>query len=94
VPNHQPSPKISREIPIPVGHAGQTAADLVLVHQIRTIDLGGSGPSRSADGPQALTLPGIRRQVRRALAHHLGLDVLSAADGAGRVTAATTKSNG
>ena len=33
------APKYPGEVPIPAGHAGQTKDGLILVHQLRTIDL-------------------------------------------------------
>ena len=75
-------PKYPGEIAIPAGHAGQTLDGLVLVHQIRTIDLRRVRAFEVGGEPQAVTDPGIRRLIRRALAHHLGLDVPAGADGA------------
>jgi mRNA interferase MazF len=74
--------KYPGEIPIPAGHAGQTVDGLVLVHQIRTIDLRRVTAFEVEGQPQTVSDPGVRRSVRRALAHHLGLDVPAAADGA------------
>jgi mRNA interferase MazF len=74
--------KYPGEVPIPVGHAGQTLPGLVLVHQIRTIDIRRFTAFHVGGRAQFVTDPGIRRSVRRALAHHLGLDVPAAADGA------------
>jgi mRNA interferase MazF len=75
-------PKYPGEIPIPAGHAGQTLDGLVLVHQLRTIDLRRVTAFEVGGVPQVLTDPGLRRAVRTALAHHLGLDIPAAADGA------------
>jgi mRNA interferase MazF len=75
-------PKYPGEVAIPAGHAGQTVDGLVLVHQVRTIDLRRVAAFEVGGQPQVVTDPGIRRSVRRALAHHLGLDIPAAADGA------------
>jgi mRNA interferase MazF len=75
-------PKYPGEIAIPAGHAGQTLDGLVLVHQIRTVDLRRVRAFEVGGESQTVTDPGIRRLVRRALAHHLGLDVSAGADGA------------
>ena len=75
-------PKYPGEIAIPVGHAGQTRDGLVLTHQIRTVDLR-RVTSLVVDGmPALVTDPAIRRSVRAAIAHHLGLDLPAASDGA------------
>ena len=66
------------EVAIPVGTAGQTRPGLILCHQVRTISLElvvGAPDGRLAD-------PGLRRAVRLALAHHLGLDTTDVGDGA------------
>ena len=75
-------PKYPGEIPIPAGHAGQTRDGLILVHQVRTIDLRRVTAYRLGGVEQVVTEPGVRRAVRSALAHHLGLDLPAAADGA------------
>ena len=75
-------PKYPGEVSIPAGHAGQTLDGLILAHQVRTIDLRRVTVAATADVAQQVTDPGIRRDVRRALAHHLGLDLPAAADGA------------
>jgi mRNA interferase MazF len=75
-------PKYPGEIAIPAGHAGQTKDGLVLVHQVRTIDLG-QATAFAIDGRvQYVTDPGTRIAVRDALAHHLGLDLPASSDGA------------
>ena len=66
------------EVAIPVGAAGQTRPGLILCHQVRTIALErvvGAPDGRLAD-------PRLRRAVRLALAHHLGLDIPAVGDGA------------
>lgn len=66
------------EVAIPAGTAGQTRSGVILCQQLRTISL-----ERVAGAPDGrLTDPGLRRAVRLALAHHLGLDVPAVGDGA------------
>jgi mRNA interferase MazF len=74
--------KYPGEVAVPSGHAGQTLDGVILVHQVRTIDLRRVSAFAIGGVAQQVTDPGIRRDVRRALAHHLGLDVPAAADGA------------
>ena len=74
--------KYPGEVAVPSGHAGQTLDGVILVHQIRTIDLRRVSAVAIGGVAQQVTDPGIRRDVRRALAHHLGLDIPAAADGA------------
>lgn len=76
-------PKYPGEVAVPVGHAGQTLDGVILVHQVRTIDLRRVTAATVGGVAQQVTDPAIRRDVRRALAHHLGLDLPAAADGAG-----------
>jgi len=76
------TPKYPGEVPMPAGHAGQTLDGAILVHQVRTIDLRRVTALAIGGVSQQVTDPTIRREVRRALAHHLGLDVPAAADGA------------
>ena len=75
-------PKYPGEVPIPAGMAGQTLDGLVLTHQIRTIDLRRVTALEIGGRAQVLEDGVIRRQVRGALAHQLGLDVPAALDGA------------
>jgi len=75
-------PKYPGEVAIPAGHAGQTVDGLVLVHQLRTIDLRRISAFEVGGQPQSVSNPELRRSIRRALAHHLGLDIPAAADGA------------
>lgn len=72
------------EVPIPSGEAGQTKDGVVLCHQPRTISLRRITASQlvAGGGVRYLTDPEIRRSVRDALSHHLGLDIPSIADGA------------
>ena len=74
--------KYPGEVAVPSGHAGQTLDGVILVHHIRTIDLRRVSAFAIGGVAQQVTDPGIRGDVRRALAHHLGLDVPAAADGA------------
>jgi mRNA interferase MazF len=76
------APKYPGEIPIPAGHAGQTKDGLVLVHQLRTVDLARVTAFAIAGTVQYVTDGATRRSVREALAHQLGLDLPSALDGA------------
>lgn len=70
------------EVPIPAGHAGQTLDGVILVHQVRTIDLRRVTAHTIGGVPQVVTDAAIRRAVRGALAHHFGLDVPAGTDGA------------
>lgn len=70
------------EVSIPAGHAGQTKDGLILIHQVRTVDLRRVTAFQVAGRVQFVTDSAVRREVRAALAHHLGLDVPAAADGA------------
>ena len=75
-------PKYPGEVAIPAGHAGQTKDGLVLTHQIRTIDLRRIATLQIGGAAQYITDPGVRRAVRAALAHQLGLDLPARLDGA------------
>ena len=75
-------PKYPAEIALPAGHAGQTQDGLILVHQVRTLDLRRVAAFAIAGAVQYVTDPKVRREVRAALAHHLGLDLPAASDGA------------
>jgi mRNA interferase MazF len=67
------------DVPIPRGEAGQSRPAVIVCSQVRTISL-----ARAAGPPLGVvTDPMIRRAVRDALAHHLGLDIPPFADGAG-----------
>ena len=76
------APKYPGEIAIARGHAGQTVDGLVLCHQVRTVDLQRVTAFRVGGQSQYVTDPAIRRQVRTALLHHLGLDLPLILDGA------------
>lgn len=75
-------PKYPGEIAIPEGHAGQTRDGLILAHQVRTIDLRRITTFQLGGVIQYVTSRDVRLGVRAALAHHLGLDIPSVADGA------------
>ncbi len=64
------------DVPVPAGEAGQTKPGVIICSQVRTIS------TRRMRGTPAgyLTDPQLRRQVRVALAHHLGLDIPTVAD--------------
>jgi mRNA interferase MazF len=74
-------PRYPGEVAIPSGHAGQTKDGAILCHQVRTIDLARVSAVEIAGRPQFVTEPGLRKQVRAALARQLGLDVPAAVDG-------------
>jgi mRNA interferase ChpB len=64
------------DVPIASGEAGQTRDGVVLTSQVRTISL-----RRVQSAPLGLvTDAAVRRSVRAALAHHLGLDIPAVAD--------------
>lgn len=66
------------DVPIPAGEAGQTRNGVIVVSQVRTISL-----RRVRSQPIGTILDGsLRRAVRVALAHQLGLDIPAFADGA------------
>lgn len=75
-------PKYPGEVSIPAGVAGQTLDAVVLAHQVRTIDLTRMTAFEVGGQAQVLRDPSIRRDVRAALAHHLGLDLPASLDGA------------
>jgi len=74
--------KYPGEVAIPAGMAGQTLDALILVHQVRTIDLARVTAFEIGGKAQVVEDPGLRRAVRASLAHHLGLDIPAALDGA------------
>lgn len=75
-------PRYPGEIAVPSGQAGQTRDTVILCHQLRTIDLARVTTYELAGSPHFVTDPAIRQAVRAALAHHLGLDLPGAVDGA------------
>jgi mRNA-degrading endonuclease toxin of MazEF toxin-antitoxin module len=74
--------KYPGEVEIRTGTAGQTLDAVVLVHQVRTVDLRRVTAFEIGGEAQVLRDVAIRRQVRSALAHHLGLDLPASLDGA------------
>jgi len=75
-------PKFPGEVPIPAGHAGQLRDGLVLVHQLRTIDLRRVTAFVIGGQAQVVSDGTTRRAIRPALARQLGLDIPAALDGA------------
>jgi len=66
------------DVPIPTGEGGQTRDGVILTSQVRTISL-----RRVRSAPMGTVMHrGLRHAVRRALAHHLGLDIPAISDGA------------
>lgn len=65
------------DVPIPAGEAGQTRDAVIITSQVRTISL-----ARVSGMLGTVTDSLIRGQVRRALAHHLGLDIPAIGDAA------------
>jgi hypothetical protein len=64
------------DVAIPAGEAGQTRDAVIVTSQMRTIPL-----NRVRSVPLGvITDPSVRRSVRSALAHHLGLDIPAVAD--------------
>ena len=71
-------PRYPGDVSLPAGEAGQTRDGVILTSQLRTISL-----RRVRSAPLGVVQdPAIRRAVRAALAHHLGLDIPAIADGA------------
>lgn len=66
------------DVPIPAGEAGQTKAGVIVASQVRTI----AQRRVRAGRTRYVTDPRLRRAIRAALAHHLGLDIPAIADGA------------
>jgi mRNA-degrading endonuclease toxin of MazEF toxin-antitoxin module len=64
------------DVALPVGVAGQTKPGVILCSQLRTIS------ARRVHGAPVghVTDAALRRRVRRALAHHLGLDIPALVD--------------
>lgn len=74
----RPEVRYPGDVLIPVGEAGQTRPGVILTSQVRTI----SQRRIRAAAVGVVTDPAIRRDVRAALAHHLGLDIPAIGDGA------------
>jgi mRNA-degrading endonuclease toxin of MazEF toxin-antitoxin module len=72
-------PRYPGEVVLPAGEAGQVRTGVILCHQVRTIPLDRLA-GRVPDG--FVTSATTRAAVRRALAHHLGLDIPAVVDGA------------
>jgi mRNA interferase MazF len=71
-------PRYPGDVAIPLAEGGQTKPGVILTSQVRTISL-----RRVRSAPIGIVQDrGIRRAVRAALAHHLGLDIPAVADGA------------
>ncbi len=71
-------PRYPGDVPIAVDEAGQTMAGVIVASQVRTISA-----RRIRSEPLGIVLDiETRAAVRRALAHHLGLDVPALLDGA------------
>ena len=74
--------KYPGEVPIPEGLAGQTKDGLILVHQVRTVNLARVQAYSIGGEVQYVAHRSVRRAVRAALAHQLGLDIPGGSDGA------------
>jgi mRNA interferase MazF len=71
-------PRYPGDVPIAAGEAGQTRPGIIVTSQVRTISA-----RRIRSEPLGIVLDAETRvAVRRALAHHLGLDVPTLLDGA------------
>ncbi len=69
-------PRYPGEVAIPAGEAGQTKRGVIMCGQIRTVT-----QRRIRGQPLGIiSTRETRRQVRRALAHHLGLDIPAVVD--------------
>ena len=68
-------PRYPGEVAIPAGEAGQTKPGVIMCAQVRTVTQG-----RFRGQPLGILSTHTRRQVRRALAHHLGLDIPAVID--------------
>ena len=69
-------PRYPGDVSIPVGEGGQTRAGVIVTSQLRTISMQRFASSRV----EYVTDPRIRRAVRAALAHDLGLDIPAIVD--------------
>jgi mRNA-degrading endonuclease toxin of MazEF toxin-antitoxin module len=74
--------KYPGEVAMRAGTAGQTLDAVILAHHVRTVDLRRVTAFEIGGQPQILKDVAVRRQVRSALAHHLGLDLPASLDGA------------
>jgi mRNA-degrading endonuclease toxin of MazEF toxin-antitoxin module len=75
-------PRYPGEITLREGQAGQTRDAVILCHQLRTIDLSRVTAFEIGGRPQYVVDQATRRDVRLALARHLGLDLPPEDDGA------------
>ncbi len=75
------APRYPGEVTIPQGHAGQTRDAVVLCHQLRTLDLERVTAFEIEGRRQYVTDPDVRRDVRKSLSRHLGLDLPPSDDG-------------
>ena len=75
-------PKYPGEVPLPEGHAGQTRGGLILCHQVRALDQARVTAYELGGRVQYVTDRAVRKAVRQALVHQLGLDVPDVVDGA------------
>lgn len=74
----RPDARYPGEVELAVGVAGQSRPGVILCQQLRTIAL-----ERLVGPPEGRVVdPALRRAVRVALAHHLGLDIPAVGDGA------------
>lgn len=76
------SPRYPNEVTLPRGQAGQTRDAVILCHQLRTVSLDRVTAFELSGKVRYVTDASIRREVRAALAHQLGLDIPAASDGA------------
>lgn len=75
-------PRLPGDVAIPVGEAGLTRPGVIICSQIRTVSLLRVVTERAAAGGlRHVTSPAIRKQVREAIAHHMGLDMRASVDG-------------
>lgn len=74
----RPDARYPGDVAIRAGQGGQTRDAVIVPSQVRTVSL-----RRVRSAPIGMVLDrGVRRAVRGALAHHLGLDIPAIADGA------------
>ena len=66
------------DVPISIGEGGQTRDGVIVTSQVRTISL----RRVRSEALGTVADRSVRRGVRTALAHHLGLDIPAIADGA------------
>jgi mRNA interferase MazF len=80
-------PKYPNEVVIPRGHAGLEKDSVIIIHQVRSIDVSRVSAWEYVpdEGTQYVTDPSIRRRVRDSLGTHFGLDLPASDDGASEV---------